>query len=71
MADLSATSKAWYQSKTIIAGALGVILAAYLFVQANFIPSLPVPPAGIVDTIVGILAALGIFGRVTATQTIG
>ncbi len=70
MADTLVGSKSWYQSKGVIAGALGVVLAAYLFVQSSFIPTLPVPPAGIVDTIIGILAALGIFGRVTATTTI-
>ena len=63
-------TKSWYRSKTIIAGALGVILAIYLFVQQNFVPTLPTPPAGIVDALVGILAALGIFGRATATTTI-
>lgn len=71
MTDALTGTKAWYTSKTVVAGALGVILAAYLFVQANFVPSLPVPPAGIIDTIVGILSAIGIFGRVTADTKIG
>lgn len=69
MADL--TTKKWYQSKTIVAGALGIVLAAYLFVQTNFLPSLPVPPANVIESIVGILSAVGIFGRVTADTKIG
>lgn len=64
-------TKAWYTSKTIIAGALGLLLAIYLFVQSNFAPGLPVPPANFVETIVGILSAVGIFGRVTADTKIG
>ena len=71
MEETLAGTKAWYQSKTIIAGALGVVLALYLFIQNNFVPSLPVPPAGIVETIIGILSAVGIFGRVTADTKIG
>ena len=72
MADATlVTPKSWWTSKTIIAGALGILLAVYLFVQANFLPNLPVPPSNIVDTIVGILSGLGIFGRVTADTKIG
>lgn len=63
-------SKEWYKSKTIIAGLLGIIVLIYRFVQENFAPGMPIPPDGIVDSILGVLTAIGIFGRVSATTTI-
>lgn len=62
-------TKKWYQSRTIISGLLTLVLAAYMFAR-NFVPSLPEPPDGFVEMALGILASIGIFGRVTANTKI-
>ena len=68
---MATETKPWYQSKTIISDVLTIALTVYVFVQHNFAPGLPVPPDGIVATIIGLLAGLGIFGRITTTTPIG
>ena len=51
-------NKKWYQSKTVWAGVVAVIVAAYNVASAQF--GLPVIP----DFVFGILGALGVYGRV-------
>lgn len=69
-------TKKWYQSKTIWAGAIAVLVALYNSAQAalsgqcgvegSFCINLPLIP----DWIFGILGALGIYGRAGATTAI-
>ena len=69
-------SKKWYQSKAIWAGIVGVIIVTYnafsvamasgCGVEGNLCVSLPVIP----EWILGILAALGIYGRGAADTKI-
>jgi len=69
-------TKAWYQSKTIIAGIVGVLIAVYN-TAANGLSSgcgtegqLCVILPSIPDWILGVLAAIGVYGRKTADATI-
>jgi hypothetical protein len=57
-------SKKWFMSKTIWAGVVGVILAAYASASASF--GLPPVP----EWVFGILAAFGVYSRSTATTVI-
>lgn len=57
-------SKKWYLSKTVWAGVIAVIIAAYNAASAQF--GLPVVP----EFVYGILGALGIYGRTTATTVV-
>lgn len=54
-------NKPWWKSKTIWAGVVAVLIAAYNSASDQF--SLPKIP----DFIYGILGALGIYGRATAS----
>lgn len=56
--------KSWWQSKTIWAGIIAVLLAAYGTAAAQF--GLPPVP----EFVYGILGALGIYGRSVATREI-
>jgi len=57
-------NKPWYLSKAVWAGIVAVLVAAYNAASANFgLPPIP-------DFVFGILAALGIYGRVAATTEI-
>ena len=58
-------SKPWFQSKTVWAGALAVLIAAYNEASGSFgLPPIP-------DFVYAILGALGIYGRAAATTTLG
>ncbi len=57
-------SKNWWKSKTVWAGIIAVFVAAYNSASAQF--GLP----GIPDFVFGILGALGVYGRTTATTTV-
>jgi uncharacterized membrane protein len=59
-------SKPWYQSKTIWAGVIGLLIVVYNAVEANLGIKLPTIP----EYVFGILAAFGIYGRVGATTSI-
>jgi hypothetical protein len=57
-------NKKWWQSKTVWAGVVAVILAAYGTAASQFgLPPIP-------EWVFGILGALGIYGRTTASTTI-
>jgi hypothetical protein len=57
-------SKKWWQSKAVWAGVVAVALAAYNTAVAQFgLPPIP-------DFVYGILAALGVYGRVAASKEI-
>ena len=61
MADVT---KPWYQSKTIWIGIVAVIITAYNAASATFaLPAIP-------EFVFGILGALGIYTRATATTRI-
>jgi hypothetical protein len=52
--------KKWFQSKTVWAGIVAVIIAAYNSASSQFgLPAIP-------EYVYGILGALGIYGRATA-----
>ena len=57
-------TKKWYQSKSVWAGVVAVLVAGYNTASAQF--GLPVIP----DFVFGILGALGLYGRVTSTTQI-
>ena len=59
-------TKPWYQSKTIWAGILAVLFAAYDAFRANLGPAFPAIP----EFVYGLLGALGIYGRASATTTV-
>ena len=65
MVDTLTAKKAWYTSKTIWAAAVAAIIAVYNTLAPQF--GWPVIP----DLVYTILAALGIYSRVSATQKIG
>ena len=57
-------SKKWFLSKTVWAGVIAVLIAAYNSASAQFgIPAIP-------EFVFGILGALGIYGRTTATTVV-
>lgn len=57
-------NKNWYKSKTIWSGIIGIIVVAYNAAATTFgVPAIP-------EWIFGILAALGIYSRVSATTVI-
>ena len=56
--------KKWYQSKTVWSSVVAVVLAAYNSASAQF--GLPAVP----EFVYGVLAAFGIYSRVTATTKI-
>jgi len=60
------SSKPWWQSRTIWAGVLAVLLAAYNEAVAVGLGLPPIP-----DFVYAILGALGIYGRAAATQPLG
>ena len=56
--------KAWFKSKAIWAGVITVLVASYNAASAQFgLPPIP-------DFVFGILAALGIYGRVSASTVV-
>ncbi len=57
-------NKSWWKSKTIWAGVVAVILAAYGTAAAQF--NLPAVP----EWVFALLGALGVYGRVTANSTV-
>lgn len=57
-------TKKWYQSKAVLSGVVAVLLAAYTTASAQF--GLPPVP----EWVFGILAAMGVYGRVTAHSEI-
>ena len=69
-------TKKWYASKVIISGVIAVIVAVYnsaltglsanCGIEGGLCVHLPMIP----DWIFGILAAFGVYGRVTATTVI-
>jgi len=59
-------SKKWYQSKVIWCGIISAAIAAYNSLLTGGTFHLPVIP----EFVYGILAALGIYGRATATTVI-
>jgi len=58
-------SKPWYLSKTVWAGVVAVAIAAYNAISANF-GTPPIP-----DWVFGVLGALGVYGRATASTRLG
>ena len=53
--------KKWYLSKTVWAGVIAVAIAAYNTAATQFgLPAIP-------EFVYGILGALGVYGRTTAT----
>lgn len=57
-------SKKWYLSKTVWAGVVAVVIAAYNSASVQFgLPAIP-------DFVYGILGALGVWGRASATSVI-
>jgi hypothetical protein len=57
-------SKKWWQSKTVWAGVVAVLVAAYNTASTSF--ALPVIP----EFVYGILAAFGIYSRTVSTTVI-
>jgi hypothetical protein len=60
------TGKSWWQSKTVWAGVIAVLLAAYNEAVAVGLGLPPIP-----DFVYGVLGALGIYGRAAATKQLG
>ena len=61
---METATKKWYASKAIWAGVITVLVASYNAASAQFgLPPIP-------DFVFGILAALGIYGRVASTTVI-
>jgi hypothetical protein len=57
-------AKKWYLSKAVWAGVVAVIVTAYNTASAQFgLPAIP-------EFVFGILAAFGVYSRVTATTVI-
>lgn len=69
--NVEADKKPWYKSKTVLSGAVAVIVAVYNGAReplgANFGVSLPPIP----EWVFGILGGIGIYGRVTANSKVG
>lgn len=63
-------AKPWYQSKAVWAGIVAVLLATYEAFNLSLAPVLgfSIPP--IPEWVYGLLAAFGIYSRITATTTI-
>lgn len=57
-------TKKWYLSKTMWAGVIAVLIAAYNSAAAQF--GLPVIP----DFVYGLLGALGIYGRASSSTKV-
>lgn len=64
-------TKKWYQSKTVWAGVVAVLVSLYNAVGSNLAPALGHALPAIPDWIFTLLGALGIYGRVTADTKIG
>lgn len=64
-------TKPWYMSKTLWGSILTALIGIYVVVRNTF-PTLglPAPDAGLLGTLITLLASLGIIGRVTATTTL-
>lgn len=60
-------NKKWWKSKTVISGAVAVLLGTYALVKTNLAPGLPDVP----EWLFTLLGAIGIYGRVTANTKIG
>lgn len=58
-------SKHWYQSKSIWAGVVAVLVGLYNSVGANLHALPPIP-----DWVFSLLGAVGIYGRAVADKTI-
>lgn len=57
-------TKSWFKSKTIWAGIVTVLVAAYNAASAQFgLPAIP-------EFVFGILGALGVYGRLDSKATI-
>lgn len=63
-------SKPWYMSKAVWAAIIGIIVAAFNAFNADLAPLIGITLPNIPEWIFGILSALGLWGRVTATSTI-
>jgi len=59
-------TKPWYLSKTVWAGVIGLLVVVYNAIE----PSLGIKLPSIPEYVYAILAAFGIYGRVTATTTV-
>jgi hypothetical protein len=59
-------TKSWYLSKTLWAGIIAVLVAAYNAYRLNLGPHLPEIP----EWVFALLASLGIWGRLTTTTTL-
>lgn len=58
-------SKKWFRSKTVWAGIVSILVAAYNAAAAAFaLPPIP-------EFVYGLLGALGIYGRATADTRLG
>jgi hypothetical protein len=64
-------SKKWYQSKTIRAGIVTILIAVYNTVRPLLAQYFNVYLPEIPDWVYTILGALGIYGRVVADKKIG
>ena len=54
----------WYQSKTVWSGVVAVLIAAYNTAAVQFgLPAIP-------EFVYGLLGALGVYSRVTATAKV-
>ena len=64
-------SKPWYQSKAVWATLIGTLVSVYAVISGNF-PTLHLPSIneGFLATMLSVLSALGLYGRVSATTTI-
>lgn len=63
MGDTTVT-KSWYTSKTVLAAIISALIALYNTIAPQFgWPAIP-------EFVYGILAALGIYSRITATATL-
>ena len=59
-------TKPWWQSKTVWAGVIGVLVVAYNAFREQLMPGAPVIP----EWILGLLASIGVYGRVSATTKV-
>lgn len=65
MADTLGTALAWWKSKTIWSAIIAALIVAWNTIGPHFgLPPIP-------ELVYAVLAALGIYSRVTATRKIG
>jgi hypothetical protein len=70
MSELKQDSKAWYQSKTVIAGVVAALMGILAFFKIN-IPGLETALTEIIVALITVIAGIGaVWGRAVANKKI-